>query len=72
MAGMANDDVNLLKWRKETGETAFDNGTLFAAKSNSVDNARLIDVNEEIRNHPVEVIGKKLRGYISDMQKIVG
>ncbi|MFT5879664.1 MAG: ketol-acid reductoisomerase [Moritella sp.] len=47
-------------------------GSAFAAKSNSVDNARLIDVNEEIRNHPVEVIGKKLRGYMSDMKKIVG
>ena len=175
MADWSNDDVNLLKWRKETGETAFenypesdivideqeffDNGTLFvamiktgvelafesmvasgiidesayyeslhetpliantiarkrlyemnvvisdtaeygcylfaheavpqlreyvnalptelmgsafAAESNSVDNARLIEVNEEIRNHPVEVIGKKLRGYMSDMKKIVG
>ena len=175
MADWSNDDVNLLKWRKETGETAFenypesdivideqeffDNGTLFvamikagvelafesmvasgivdesayyeslhetpliantiarkrlyemnvvisdtaeygcylftheaapqlreyinalptelmgsafAAESNGVDNARLIEVNDEIRNHPVEVIGKKLRGYMSDMQKIVG
>ena len=175
MADWSNDDVNLLKWRKETGETAFenypesdivideqeffDNGTLFvamikagvelafesmvasgivdesayyeslhetpliantiarkrlyemnvvisdtaeygcylftheaapqlreyvnalpaelmgsafAAESNGVDNARLIEVNDEIRNHPVEVIGKKLRGYMSDMKKIVG
>ena len=47
-------------------------GSAFAAQSNSVDNTRLIDVNEAIRNHPVEVIGKKLRGYMSDMKKIVG
>jgi len=47
-------------------------GSAFTAESNSVDNARLIEVNEEIRNHPVEVIGKKLRGYMSDMKKIVG
>ena len=47
-------------------------GSAFAAKSNGVDNARLIEVNDEIRNHPVEIIGKKLRGYMSDMQKIVG
>jgi len=163
MADWSNDDVNLLKWRKETGETAFenypesdivideqeffDNGTLlvamiktgvelafesmvasgivdesayyeslhetpliantiarkrlyemnvvisdtaeygcylfsheagpqlrdyvnalptelmgsaFTAESNGVDNARLIEVNDEIRHHPVEVIGKKL------------
>lgn len=40
-------------------------------KSNSVDNARLIEVNEAIRNHPVEIVGKKLRGYMSDMKAIV-
>jgi len=39
--------------------------------SNSVDNARLIQVNEMIRSHPVELIGKKLRGYMTDMKKIV-
>ena len=36
-----------------------------------VDNARLIEVNEEIRNHPVEAIGSTLRGYMSDMKKII-
>ncbi|MCK5817888.1 MAG: ketol-acid reductoisomerase [Psychromonas sp.] len=40
-------------------------------KSNSVDNARLIEINEAIRSHPVEIIGKKLRGYMTDMKKIV-
>jgi len=40
-------------------------------KSNSVDNARLIEVNEAIRTHPVEAIGKKLRGYMTDMKVIV-
>jgi ketol-acid reductoisomerase len=39
---------------------------------NGVDNARLIEVNEAIRSHPVEVVGKKLRGYMTDMKKIVG
>jgi len=39
---------------------------------NGVDNARLIEVNEAIRNHPVEIVGKKLRGYMTDMKKIVG
>ena len=38
--------------------------------SNNVDNARLIEVNEEIRNHGVEIIGKELRGYMTDMKKI--
>ena len=40
-------------------------------KSNSVDNKRLIEVNENIRNHPVEWIGQELRGYMTDMKRIV-
>jgi len=39
--------------------------------SNSVDNARLVEVNEEIREHPVEWIGQELRGYMTDMKRIV-
>lgn len=35
-----------------------------------VDNQQLIEVNAAIRNHPVEAIGKTLRGYMSDMKKI--
>jgi len=38
--------------------------------SNQVDNARLIEVNEAIRNHPVEYIGEELRAYMSDMKRI--
>ncbi len=40
-------------------------------KSNSVDNALLVKVNDAIRNHPVEWIGAELRGYMTDMKKIV-
>lgn len=36
-----------------------------------VDNAELIAVNSAIRNHPVEYIGEELRGYMTDMKKIV-
>ncbi|MCJ8272711.1 MAG: ketol-acid reductoisomerase [Psychrosphaera sp.] len=39
--------------------------------SNGVDNARLIEANEAIRTHGVEIIGKELRGYMTDMKKIV-
>ena len=35
-----------------------------------VDNQQLIEVNTAIRSHPVEAIGKKLRGFMSDMKKI--
>jgi len=36
-----------------------------------VDNARLIEVNEALRTHPVEQIGGVLRGHMADMKKIV-
>mmetsp|Transcript_45470 Transcript_45470/g.125538 ORF Transcript_45470/g.125538 Transcript_45470/m.125538 type:complete len:88 (+) Transcript_45470:1869-2132(+) len=37
---------------------------------NGVDNRQLNAVNEAIRSHPVEVVGKKLRGYMTAMEKI--
>jgi len=45
-------------------------GTKFNTGDNSVDNRALNAVNDAIRSHPVEVIGKELRGYMSDMEKI--
>ena len=41
-------------------------------KSNGVSNAELVSVNTEIRNHPVEIVGQKLRGYMTAMKAIVG
>ena len=38
-------------------------GKGLAETSNHVDNARLIEVNDAIHNHPVEYIGEELRGY---------
>lgn len=40
-------------------------------KDDGVDNRELIDINDEIRNHPVEIVGKQLRGYMTAMKKIV-
>lgn len=40
-------------------------------KDLSVDNAELIAVNQSIRNHPIEVVGKRLRSYMTAMKKIV-
>lgn len=37
---------------------------------NCVDNVELIKVNEAIRNHPIEIVGKKLRAYMSDMKTL--
>ena len=36
----------------------------------AVDNAQLRDVNEAVRNHPIEAVGRKLRGYMTDMKRI--
>ncbi|MBS3796289.1 ketol-acid reductoisomerase [Pseudoalteromonas sp. BDTF-M6] len=38
---------------------------------NGVDNQVLIQVNAALRNHPVEIVGTKLRSYMSAMKKIV-
>jgi len=40
-------------------------------KDNGVDNRELIEINAQIRNHPVEIVGKTLRGYMTAMKKIV-
>ncbi|WP_448547134.1 ketol-acid reductoisomerase [Thalassotalea fusca] len=39
--------------------------------SNGVDNVRLIEINDAIRSHGVETVGKELRGYMTDMKRIV-
>lgn len=41
------------------------------AANNGVDNIRLIEVNDAIRQHPVEIVGKTLRGYMTAMKRIV-
>lgn len=46
-------------------------GKGLAVKDNGVDNQQLVSANAAIRNHPVELIGKKLRGYMKAMKKIV-
>ncbi|MBV1910982.1 MAG: ketol-acid reductoisomerase [Kangiellaceae bacterium] len=37
---------------------------------NSCDNQALIRVNDALRNHPVEVIGQELRGFMLDMKQL--
>lgn len=46
-------------------------GTKFNADADdAVSNVRLIAVNDAIRNHPVEIVGKKLRGFMTAMKQI--
>ena len=51
--------------------TTLEMGAGLEVKSNSVDNQNLVNINEAIQNHPVEVIGKQLRSYMTDMKKII-
>lgn len=37
----------------------------------SVDNKTLVDINAELRGHSVEIVGRKLRGYMTGMKAIV-
>jgi len=46
-------------------------GKAYNAASNSVDNKKLVDINKTIREHGVETVGAKLRGYMTDMKAIV-
>ncbi len=39
-------------------------------KDNSVDNATLVHINDVLRNHPVEIVGKKLRKAMTAMKTI--
>ena len=45
-------------------------GTKYNSGGNGVDNQELNAVNEAIRSHPVEVVGKELRGYMTAMEQI--
>jgi len=46
-------------------------GTAYAPAEIGVDNKKLIDVNEIIRYHPIEMVGYELRASMTAMQKIV-
>lgn len=46
-------------------------GKGLTTQQHGVDNMELIAINDAIRNHPVELVGKTLRGYMTEMKKIV-
>lgn len=62
----ANAAVPLLKQAFMASLQAGDIGKPVAASS--VDNAQLRDVNDAIRNHPIEAVGQKPRGYMKYMR----
>lgn len=65
----ANAAVPLLKEKFMSSLQTGDLGKA-ASTATAVDNAQLRDVNEAIRNHPIEAVGHKLRGYMKDMKRI--
>jgi ketol-acid reductoisomerase len=64
----ANAAIPLLKDNFMNSLQAGDLGKSVAGTA--VDNAQLRNVNEAIRNHPIEAVGHKLRGYMTDMKRI--
>jgi len=46
-------------------------GKGLSLKDASVSNRKLVQVNEAIRNHPVEIVGKKLRSYMTAMKEVI-
>jgi ketol-acid reductoisomerase len=45
-------------------------GKKYNSGDNGVDNMQLIKVDEAIQSHPVEIIGRELRGHMTAMKKI--
>ena len=41
-----------------------------AGKDNGTDNRKIIDINEVIRFHPIEIIGAELREAMTSMKQI--
>lgn len=64
----ANTAIPMLKgFMAKQGEDVL-GGT--GACNEPVDNIELIKVNNAIRNHPIEVVGRKLRAYMTSMKEI--
>ncbi len=64
----ANAAITLLK---EKFMPSLQSGDLGSRVVNTaVDNAQLRDINDAIRHHPIELIGRELRGYMKDMKRI--
>ncbi|CUX97413.1 ketol-acid reductoisomerase [Candidatus Hoaglandella endobia] len=63
-----NAVVPLLKDKFMSNLQAGDLGTSVADVK--IDNSLLLEINEAIRQHPIEIVGAKLRAYMKDMKRI--
>lgn len=66
----ANAAIPLLREKVMPNITPELMGKGIEVEDNAVDNKLLVEVNEALRNHPVEWVGQELRGYMTDMKKI--
>ncbi|HIF9267985.1 TPA: ketol-acid reductoisomerase [Photobacterium damselae] len=66
----ANVAVPLLREKFMAKVSTEEIGRGLCSHSQWADNQTLIEVNQTIRQHPVEVIGHTLRGYMTDMKRI--
>lgn len=67
----ANAAVPMLREKLMPQLSTQEIGTGLELKSMSVDNQQLVSINDEIRNHPVEIIGTELRSYMTALKKII-
>jgi ketol-acid reductoisomerase len=66
----ANAAIPLLREKVMPSITTEYIGKGISVEDNAVDNKLLVEINDALRNHPVEWTGQELRGYMTDMKKI--
>ena len=65
-----NDAIPLLSKLFDKVETDVIGTDSISKSANSVDNKKLIEINETIRYHSIEIIGDELRGYMTSMKSV--
>src|SRR5210317_1489306 len=64
-----NEAINLLSSFFENIDIDVIGSNTFSKNSNSVDNKKLIEINDSIRFHSIEIIGDELRQHMTSMKK---
>lgn len=65
-----NDAIPLLSKFFDKVEADIIGSDSISKSSSSVDNKKLIEINETIRYHSIEIIGDELRGYMTSMKSV--
>ena len=65
-----NDAIPLLSKFFDKVETDIIGSDSISKSSSSVDNKKLIEINETIRYHSIEIIGDELRQYMTSMKSV--